>query len=480
MNKKQAKSKEQKITPLHPPLDKGGKEGGYLSEWGKEGLLFFALCSTLIALCSTLKSPHPPFSKGGRGGIITLYSILYALCSMLLVALAFGGFAYAQSGDLKERVPVLCYQCHIKLKDSLSRSHVHSPFKEGKCISCHNTHTSNIKGLMKEEINSLCLSCHEEIKRALKKKFVHYALRKSMCTDCHYAHSGENKHLLVKAQKDLCWGCHETLKEQFKKSYVHPPFKEGECSSCHNPHASSEENQLIAIPNKVCRSCHAPRCKTGGVSITFATDKLDCTTCHSGHASNTSGLLGPYGHTAFLDKKCEQCHETIVADRKITTKLTGKDLCFSCHKNDPAKFREPDVHGSDAKGGCGLCHNYHASKTKGLTIKESGLCVTCHGGTEKKIVLMERALRASPIRCVPVKDRKCFECHIPPHSNNPLYFRADSIQTCARCHTAQHKVAHPLGPEAKDPRNGQPVTCITCHGMHSAKAEFMLHLDRKR
>lgn len=402
---------------------------------------------------------------------------LYALCS-LLVILAWGGLAYAQSSELKEKIPALCYQCHTKLKESLSYSNVHFPFNQGKCTACHNSHTSNIKGMLREEINSLCLSCHDGIRRALKKDFIHYALKKGMCTDCHYAHSGENKHLLVKAQKDLCWGCHEPLKEQLKKSYLHRPFKEGECLSCHDPHASSEENQILDAPNKLCKKCHAPRCKSGDVSITFATDKGDCTTCHGGHSSNTSGLLGHYGHTAFLNKKCEQCHNPIAANTTITTKIAGMDLCFSCHKKDPEKFREKDVHGSAAKGGCAMCHSYHASKKKGLTIKESGLCFTCHENTEKRTALMEKALKS--IKCVPVKDRKCFECHIPLHSNNPLYFRADKIKTCARCHVEQHKVAHPLGNDVKDPRNGQPITCITCHSIHSSKAEFMLYYDRKR
>lgn len=404
-------------------------------------------------------------------------SLLFALCSMLIVVWAWSGLAYAQ-GDLKEKTPDLCYRCHAKLKASLSSSYVHFPFKEGKCIACHNSHTSDIKGLVKEEVNSLCLSCHDGIKRALKKSFVHYALKKGMCTDCHYAHSGKNKHLLVKAQKDLCWDCHESLKEQLKKSYAHLPFKEGECSSCHDPHASSEENQMLAASNKLCKNCHAPRCKAEGVSISFATEKLDCTTCHGGHAADTSGLLGPYGHTVFLEKKCEQCHNPIVANRRITTRLAGKDLCFSCHKKDPAKLREGDVHVSDVKGGCTMCHNYHSSKKKNLTVKESRLCFTCHEDAEKRTVLMEKALRS--IKCVPVKDRKCFECHTPPHSNNPLYFRADNIKTCARCHEKEHKVTHPLGADVKDPRNGQPITCITCHGMHSARADFMLLFDAKR
>jgi predicted CXXCH cytochrome family protein len=409
--------------------------------------------------------------------------ILYALCSLLSTlcfVLICGGLAYAQSGELKEQIPDLCYSCHTKLKQSLTLSDVHFPFSKGNCIACHDAHTSNTRDLIKEDINFLCLSCHEGIKRALDKKFVHYALKKGTCTDCHYAHSSGNKYLLVKAQKDLCWDCHEPLKEQFKKSYTHLPFKEGKCSSCHNPHASSEENQLLDAPSKLCKSCHAPKCKAGDVSIVFATENLDCSTCHGGHASNAIGLLGPYGHTAFLEKKCEQCHNPIVADRKITTRIAGPDLCFSCHKKDPAKFKENDVHGSAEKGSCAMCHSYHASKKKDLTIKESQLCFTCHESTEKKTLLMEKALRARPIKCVPVKDRKCFECHIPPHSNNPLYFRADSIQTCTRCHVTEHKVSHPIGKDAIDPRNGQPMTCITCHSMHSSKAEFMLIFDRKR
>lgn len=428
MNRIRANRKVQKITPLHPPLNKGG-------------LLNYALCLMLF----------------------------FIWCSS----------AYGQS-DLKEKVPDLCYRCHVKLKESLTLSSVHFPFKDGKCIACHNSHAGSMKGMVKEEINSLCLSCHDGIKRALTKDFVHTALKKRVCTDCHYAHSGENKHLLVKLQKDLCWDCHDPLKkaQQLKRSYFHNPFKEGQCSSCHDPHASSVENHILDTQSKLCRKCHSAKCKVGGVSITFAIEKLNCTSCHSSHSSDTKALLGPYGHTAFLDKKCEQCHNPIIADKKITTRISGKDLCFSCHKKDSVKLRDNDVHISDAKGGCAMCHSYHASKKMNLTVSESHLCFTCHENTEKRTVLMEKALKS--IKCVPVKDRKCFACHIPPHSQNPLYFKADKIQICAQCHTQQHKVAHPLGQDVKDPRNGLPVTCVTCHSLHSAKADFMLYFDRKR
>jgi len=427
-------------------------------------------------------APHSILEKGGKGGNylseqeqVSLF--LYALCAMLFIAFTCGGPVYAQAG-LKENVPDLCYKCHAKVKEELLRPQVHFPFREGKCTACHDSHAGNMKGLVKEETSALCLTCHEKVRNSLNKKFVHNALKKGVCTDCHNAHSGENPKLLVKNQKDLCWSCHEALSQRLKNAHVHVPFQGGKCSSCHEPHASSEENLILGRSNEVCKTCHAVKCTINNISITYATEKMDCIECHTGHASPYNGLLGPCGHKAFLEEKCETCHNPIKADARITTKNPGQSLCISCHKLDATKLKGDDVHIKEAKGGCTLCHNHHASKSSKFTVKASLICVSCHENTEKRTMFMEKAFKS--LRCVPVKERKCFECHIPPHSQNPLYLTGDAIKTCSRCHARQHKVAHPLGPNVKDPRNGQPVTCITCHSMHSARAEFMLHFDRKR
>ncbi len=401
--------------------------------------------------------------------------LFLALCFVLIV-LSQGGLGYAQTG-IKGKIPGLCYQCHTQLKERLSQSSVHFPFKQGKCESCHNVHASDLRDLIKEDMNSLCLGCHEGIKNLMNKGNVHGALKKGVCTNCHLAHAGANKHLLIKEEKKLCWDCHEPLKEQMNKSFVHSPFREGECASCHNAHASSEQELLSASPNKMCTKCHQPRCSAGNVSISSITRGLDCNTCHTGHSSNTKGLLGPYGHTVFLNNNCEQCHDPIAAGKKITTKLPGKELCFLCHEKDRTKIKEDDVHAREKKD-CALCHDYHASNKNNLTVKESVLCFSCHKDTERRQDSMIKALKS--IRCDPVKDRKCFACHMPPHSNNPLYFREDGILTCAKCHKEQHRVAHPMGSGVLDPRDAKPITCITCHSMHSAKADFMLVLDRKR
>ena len=416
----------------------------------------------------------PRYAQNDSKVFYALCSTLIALCFVLILALS--DFGYAQVG-IKGKIPDLCYECHKQLKESLSQSYVHFPFKQGKCEVCHNVHASDRKDLMKNDVNSVCLSCHEGIRNLISKGTVHGALKKGVCTDCHSSHAGMNKLLLVKEEKKLCWDCHEALKEQFNKSHVHTPFKEGACSSCHNAHASPEGNLLLASPNKICKTCHQPRCTVASVSIFSITKDLDCNTCHTGHSSDSKGLLGPYGHTSFLNESCEQCHNPIATGVKITTKLSGKELCFSCHAEERTMVNEADVHEGDKKG-CTLCHDYHASMKKNLTVKESDFCFSCHQDTEKRQLSMVKALRS--IGCEPIRDNRCFECHVPVHSHNPLYFREDNILTCARCHKAEHKVAHPMGKGVLDPRDGKPITCITCHSMHSAKADFMLYLDRKR
>jgi predicted CXXCH cytochrome family protein len=400
-----------------------------------------------------------------------------SICLVLISIFFITGTSYPKV-TLRTDIPELCYKCHEKLRERLSDRSVHFPFKNGKCAACHNPHTGDVKGLLNEQINSLCLDCHEAVRNNLKKANIHGALMKGSCSDCHYPHSGENPGLLVKNEKELCWGCHEDLKEQLNQAHIHSPFNSGECSSCHDPHGSSQEYQLLASPNKTCKKCHSPRCNVKGVSITHITKDKDCASCHSGHASNVKGLLGPFGHSAFLEKKCDYCHNAFLENKPVTTYLSGQDLCFSCHEKDPAKFRENDVHWSISDNPCKECHVYHASKQKSYTVQEANLCYRCHDSILKKFAIMKRTVKN--IKIPPLKQKKCFACHKPLHSYEPYYLRADVISVCNACHEAQHRISHPLGEKALDPRNGKPMDCISCHSMHSAKADYLMSFDKQR
>jgi predicted CXXCH cytochrome family protein len=197
---------------------------------------------------------------------------------------------------------------------------------------------------------------------------------------------------------------------------------------------------------------------------------MDCVSCHSGHSSDSKGLLGPYGHADFLAKKCEQCHQPVAENRPIKTKVPVKELCLSCHKLAPAKLNEGGAHSGEGKKDCVMCHTPHASGMKTYTTREEGLCGTCHQSTLKRIALMQKTLKR--LKCIPVRDRKCFECHTPMHSKEKFYFRGDAMQMCSRCHSAQHKITHPLGEGVLDPRTNQ---VITCHLSQPAFCESRVH-----
>ncbi len=414
------------------------------------------------------------FCRSGNRGL--MICALWAFCTLIMIVPI-----READGKVKVRkMPELCFKCHIALKEGQSDKHVHFLFKQGKCIACHNSHVSKFKGLMIDEVDSLCLGCHEDINKRIKTSIVHSALRDNDCTECHFPHSGENKHLLVKEEKELCLNCHEDLNSQFKNPYGCRPFKEGKCSSCHNSHASPVDDLLVDVPKKLCKECHGPDCKVKRVSINARVKNVDCTSCHSGHSSLDKGLLGPFGHQVFLNKKCEECHNPITSGRDITTKEKGPDLCFTCHTRSTSKYEyvDDDVHVRDAKNPCVVCHDYHASSQRNLTKKESNICMDCHESTERRTAAMESALRS--VACEPVKERRCFDCHIPAHSSRPVNYRADELALCARCHTSQHKITHPVGNEVIDPRDGKQLTCNSCHSMHSANADYMLTHDRKR
>ena len=150
-----------------------------------------------------------------------------------------------------------CLKCHPELKQKIQSLH----FKNYKCISCHNPHTSKLKFLLLNPPQILCLSCHKKEKEASLER-VHTPFKKGECLKCHDPH----KNILLAPEKELCFKCHKAA--AFEKKVVHQPVKNGKCTKCHFPHASSNEfllampNKSLASksfpsgPNKLCLNCH--------------------------------------------------------------------------------------------------------------------------------------------------------------------------------------------------------------------------------
>ena len=77
-------------------------------------------------------------------------------------------------------------------------------------------------------------------------------------------------------------------------------------------------------------------------------------------------------------------------------------------------------------------------------------------------------------------DLGCTECHEPHGNDRPLYLIDEVVGLCLGCHSDKHQFSHPMGDEASDPQNGRPIDCLTCHGIHSAAYDTLLHRSAER
>jgi predicted CXXCH cytochrome family protein len=126
----------------------------------------------------------------------------------------------------------ICFTCHVKSEDEYQ----HPPYANGRCVSCHDPHSSDYPMHLRAEVNTLCLRCHapqglegEAIPKASNQprpesdsqvsKFgsalqaIHHSSERFLalmsalqtegtpvtCISCHLPHSSPDSKLLLKA-----------------------------------------------------------------------------------------------------------------------------------------------------------------------------------------------------------------------------------------------------------------------------------------
>ena len=119
-------------------------------------------------------------------------------------------------------------------------------------------------------------------------------------------------------------------------------------------------------------------------------------------------------HTAFLDRRCAECHGDRASFGFTTTGFSDLDarVCAKCHAGVE---QAPHPHGPVAAGVCLACHDPHASRYPLLLVDTSpALCLSCHQHE------LEGSL-ATPIHADLSRD--CLECHNGHGSDRPYLLR---------------------------------------------------------
>jgi len=222
-------------------------------------------------------------------------------------------------------------------------------------------------------------------------------------------------------------------------------------------------------------TCHQENAAFKSAHGQYPVTQADCKQCHDPHASSSKGLLRAALHAPFAGGNCTVCHGTPGSADPFAPKLPLDQLCGECHQDQVDASRDaPFKHVSAGGGNCTDCHNPHtAADSRLLKAEPKSLCLSCHdpGGSSS----------GQPGRYATHGDGlDCTTCHVAHGAERPFLLMDEPIELCSACHAHQHSAAHPQGEDTLDPRNGQPMDCLSCHGIHDAPHPKYMHFDSSR
>ena len=210
---------------------------------------------------------------------------------------------------LKAKGENLCATCHEKTLLQEESASVHMPYEDGECMTCHNPHASDNKGVTSEPQKLLCLSCHDDFEEQMRSApSQHFPVTDGQCSECHSPHQSKLKSLLLAKSPDLCLVCHQDLKTKMAEENSHSPA-ERNCQRCHQPHSGSL-NKLLTLPlQALCGECHEPETESfQQAHVSIAAEVMNCMSCHDPHASKDPKYFKPTMHAPFAARTCDACH----------------------------------------------------------------------------------------------------------------------------------------------------------------------------
>ena len=357
-----------------------------------------------------------------------------------------------------------CFECHKR--QAFAGRVQHQPLVNGQCESCHQVHASKYPGLLTRSGRELCAPCHKDFSDNLERRsHLHAPVAKGECGACHDPHASDFKGLLKKKPGSECYDCHTKEKEKTFK-YTHKPFAKGKCYACHDPHGANNSRLLKSDAPKVCLKCHAAGVALSRAHLGRKMDKVDCLSCHHPHGGDRQELLRSQRHEPFAQGNCRKCHQG---------SGPAQAGCLDCHKSVLATFLKPHNHlGAFTDNQfCLNCHDPHAADYKGLPAGYPGEpCRQCH---------TDKFQRRQDMLYAHVDNNLCGNCHMVHGTDRPAMLKDEAAKLCSACHKRHKQFSHPLGDKALDPRNHEPMNCITCHDpCNGTMHEYNLRGDAKR
>lgn len=369
----------------------------------------------------------------------------------------------------------VCIECHSEIADQMTSKVDHPPASSADCSACHNPHAGRNEMLLLDRPAVLCVECHSSVTTSLNKAEVHRPVAEGRCSSCHEVHGGDHKALLLHEGTRLCVECHSQVETWSQRPVLHSPFARESCQTCHAPHGADFPALAPASESRLCMSCHSATETFKARHRNYPVQIASCNQCHDPHASERRGLFRETVHEPFASGTCSTCHATADANDPFRVIQQQSDLCGSCHPDQIEEVRQaPFPHAAGGGSGCTGCHNAHAGSGDAMLHAEQvEVCLSCHDPGGAKSGQPGRYVSHGP-------DLSCGICHTAHGGDRPLLLSNDSIELCGECHAHQHQVTHPMGEGAPDPRTGQPMDCLSCHGIHDAPAKKYLHSGGER
>ncbi|HXH40469.1 MAG TPA: cytochrome c3 family protein, partial [Thermoanaerobaculia bacterium] len=90
---------------------------------------------------------------------------------------------------------------------------------------------------------------------------------------------------------------------------------------------------------------------------------------------------------------------------------------------------------------------------------------------------MAKAVSIHPLKA---NGGRCTSCHAPHESGRPHLLKGDITAVCSTCHKGHAQFGHPIGSNVIDPRNGEPLNCLSCHSPHASAQRMILRAEPQR